>query len=149
MYVNGKIAHSSREWSVCPHFFKKTSRAEESGRKIKKSDSDAEVQRKSRSLNFLHTKVMARNRHPSRLELLFRRLYGTSRAAFMAKLGPDPAESLRKLGPGPWSRARHISLCALYTKVTRTKPGKGTTLQGFVLAPPRVIKGRVLLKFGF
>ena len=84
-----------------PHFFKKTSRAEESGRKIENSDSDAEVQRKSTSPGFLLAKVMSQNRHPCRVKLLFRRSYGTSRAAFMAKLGPGPAKSLRMLGPDP------------------------------------------------
>ena len=62
---------------------------------------------------------------------------------------PRPCKKSAEVGPGPWSRARHISLCALYTKVTRMKPGKGTTLQGFVLGSSRVIKGRGLLKFGF
>ena len=38
-------------------------------------------------------------------------------------------------------RARHVSLCKLYAKVTRTKPGKGTTLQRFVFARPGLLKG--------
>ena len=67
----------------------------------------------------------------------------------MAKLGPGPAKSLRMLGPDPGPGQGTFLDVSYMQKLTRTKPGKGTTLQGFVLGSSRVIKGRGLLKFGF
>ena len=90
MYDMVKSECFSREVRASPHFFEKTSRAEEKRRKIKKSDSDAEVQRKSTSLRFSLANVMAQNRHPSRVKLLFRRSYGIRRAAFMASSWASP-----------------------------------------------------------
>ena len=38
-------------------------------------------------------------------------------------------------------RAVVVSLCALYAKVSRTRPGKGTPLEGFMLGRAGLVKG--------